>query len=395
MQNKQPLRVLYSFPHKMGSDRICYTAWQQVAGIADAGAEVLCYPGVLHRPFTQPNIKVQPTLARGEVRVSYKLAGMMRACGWHDYIVARRLSKLVGKIDIVHTWPLGSLRTLKMARKLGLTTVLERPNAHTRFAYDVVKKECDRIGVALPPGHEHEFNATILAKEEEEYQLADGLLCPSDFVARTFRDQDFPAEKLFRHMYGFDGDKFSADPAPRPAKGGLRMIFVGVCAVRKGLHFALEAWLQSAAAKDGTLSIAGSFIPEYEKKLASMLAHPSIRILGHRSDVPDLMRTSDVFVLPSLEEGSALVTSEARASGCVLLVSDAAGANCQHDVNALVHPAGDVATLTKHINTMHSDRSLLNKLRAESLRTVNEITWSAAGQRLVQAYREVLQAKRT
>jgi len=69
------------------------------------------------------------------------------------------------------------------------------------------------------------------------------------------------------------------------------------------------------------------------------------------------MRQSDVLVLPSLEEGSALVTYEARGSGCVLLVSDAAGAVCKHMENALVHPAGDVAELAKHISMLHEDRN--------------------------------------
>ena len=35
------VRVLYSFPHKLGAERICYTAWQQVNGLAAAGADVL------------------------------------------------------------------------------------------------------------------------------------------------------------------------------------------------------------------------------------------------------------------------------------------------------------------------------------------------------------------
>ena len=39
------------------------------------------------------------------------------------------------------------------------------------------------------------------------------------------------------------------------------MIFVGVCAVRKGLHHALEAWLQSPACQNGQFLIAGEFIP--------------------------------------------------------------------------------------------------------------------------------------
>ena len=90
-------------------------------------------------------------------------------------------------------------------------------------------------------------------------------------------------------------------------------------------------------AKDGTFLIAGEFLPDYAEKLAPMLAHPSVQVLGHRNDVPELMRKSDILVLPSIEEGSALVTSEARGSGCVLLVSEAAGAICKHMENALVH----------------------------------------------------------
>jgi glycosyltransferase involved in cell wall biosynthesis len=386
------VRVLYSFPHKLGADRICYTAWEQVNGLAAAGADVLVFPGVLHRPVAA-GVRVQPTLAWGKLRVPYKLFGMMRACALHDYIVSKRIEKLAGKIDIIHTWALGARRTLATARRLGIPTVLERPNAHTRFAYEVVQKECERIGVPLPPGHEHEYNAKILAKEEAEYLLADGLLCPSDFVVKTFRDQGFAPEKLVRHIYGFDEKRFFPDLATRDSKRGLTMISVGVCAVRKGLHFALEAWLNSPASRDGTFLIAGGFIPAYEKKLAPMLAHPSVKVLGHRNDVPELMRRSDILVLPSIEEGFGLVVAEAMGSGCVPLISNACTDICKHMENGLVHPVGDVATLTQQITLLHEDRVLLQKLREASIRAVPEITWTAAGVKLLEAYRQVISAK--
>jgi glycosyltransferase involved in cell wall biosynthesis len=388
-QKNKTVRVLYSFPHKLGADRICYTAWEQVNGLAAAGADVLVFPGVLHRPVPA-GVRVWPTLAWGRLRVSYKLLGMMRACALHDYIVSRRIEKLAGKIDIIHTWPLGARRTLETAARLGIPTVLERPNAHTRFAYEVVQKECERIGVPLPPGHEHEYNADILAKEEAEYLLADGLLCPSDFVVKTFRDQGFAPEKLVRHIYGFDEKQFFPDPAPRDPKRGLTMISVGVCAVRKGLHFALEAWLKSPASRDGTFLIAGGFIPAYQKKLAPMLAHPSVKVLGHRTDVPELMRQSDILVLPSIEEGFGLVVAEAMGSGCVPVISDACTDICKHMENGLVHHVGDVEALAQHITLMHQDRALLKKLREASIRAVPEFTWTAAGVKLLEAYRKVL-----
>jgi glycosyltransferase involved in cell wall biosynthesis len=126
-----------------------------------------------------------------------------------------------------------------------------------------------------------------------------------------------------------------------------------------------------------------------------MLAHPSIEVLGHRSDIPELMRKSDLLVLPSIEEGSALVTSEARASGCVLLVSEAAGAICRHMENALVHSVGNVDELTRQFTLVHFDRELLNRLRNSSLRTIDEITWKAAGKKLLTAYSDTIAAHRS
>jgi len=384
------LRVLYSFAPKLDGQRIGYTAWQQINGVAGAGADVLACVGVLRVPV-HPNVTVWPTLSWKRLRISYKLVGRLRSYVLHDWIVARRVEKLAGKVDIVHAWPLGALQTLRTARRLGIATVLERPNTHTRFAYAVVQKECDRIGVPLPPGHEHAYNAAVLEREEVEYELADRLLCPSDFVMRTFMERGFSREKLARHSYGFDENRFHPDVA-RERNRGIVVLFAGVCAVRKGLHFALEAWLKSPAHRDGVFLVAGKFIPGYAEKLAPMLSHPSVHVLGHRSDLPELMRRSDVLVLPTIEEGSALVTAEARGSGCVLVVSDAAGADCKHLENALVHRAGDVETLTEHLTMLHENRGLLERLRAASLSTVNEITWTAAGVRLLEVYGEVVAA---
>lgn len=395
MRHKEDrVRVLYSFPHKIGADRICTTAWHEVNEVATAGADVLLCPGVLHRPFSA-RVTVHPTLARGRFRLPYKVLGRLRAFALHDYIVSRRLEKLAGQVDVVHTWPLGSLRTLRTAARLGIPAVLERPNAHTRFAYEVVQKECERLGLQMPSGHEHAYNPAILAIEEEEYKLATKLLCPSDFVARTFLDRGFAPEKLARHQYGYDDKVYFPNGKKRDLNAGLTMLFVGGCAPRKGLHYALEAWLRSPAHEHGAFLIAGAFIPGYAEKLSSMLSDPSVHVLGHRTDVPDLMRKSDILILPSIEEGSALVTSEARGSGCVLLVSDAAGAVCKHMENALVHRVGDVKTLTQQISLLHEDRALLERLRAASLSTVHEVTWTAAGVKLLQVYREVIAAKRS
>ncbi|MHB8652838.1 MAG: glycosyltransferase family 4 protein [Terriglobia bacterium] len=379
------MRVLYSFPHKIGADRICYTAWQQVKGLAAAGVDVLAMPAAIVRPVPT---KTWPTLARGKLRIPFKLIGKYRAFRLHDYIVARRLEKLAGKIDVVHVWPCGALETIRTAKRLGIPTVLERPNAHTRYAYETVRAECQRIGVALPPGDDYTYRADVLAREETEFREADYLLCPSEFTAKTFRDRGFPPEKILRHAYGFDEASFWPDTTTPRQK--FTVLFVGVAAVRKGLHIALDAWMSSPALRDGLFLIAGDIAPDYRRHLEYALKDPSVSALGHRRDVPELMRQADVLVLPSLEEGFGLVCVEAIGSGCVPVVSEACTEICKHMQNALVHPIGDVQTLRQHLTVLYQDRVLLQKLREGCIRQRLDFIWSAAGRKLAAAYQSAL-----
>lgn len=386
------MRVLHSFPHKLGAQRICYTAWQQVSGLAAGGAEVLAMPGALHRPVAD-SIRVEPTLARGKYRIPYKLLGRVNACRLHDWIVAKRLEAIADQIDIVHCWPLGSLETLRTAQRLGIPSVLERPNAHTRFCYETIAAECERVGMSLPH-HEYQRNDKVLLREEAEFQVAHSLLCPGAFPEKTFVDRGFSKNKLLRHSYGFDQDLYfpKVDIDRRERK--FVALFVGVDAVRKGLHLALEAWLVSEASRHGTLLVAGELTPEFKSRFADKLCKPSVVLLGHRNDVPELMRNADILLLPSFEEGSALVCMDAIGSGCVPVVSEACSDACQQLKNSLVHPIGDVQTLTQHITLLYKDRALLQTLRETCIRERTNYTWTAAGRKLLAAYQTAIDSYR-
>jgi len=383
------VRVLYSYASKLGGGRADTTAWQQVHGLAQAGADVLVFPGVLKWPLPEC-VQVRSTLSRGRIRVPYKILGTLRAYALHDYLVAYQVEKLAGQIDVIHTWPLAATRTLKVAARLGIPTVYERPNAHTQVFYEVVRKECQRLGIVLPPGHEHLYAPDVIRIEEEEYRLATRIACPSDYVRRTFMEKGFPPSQLARHQYGYsEREYYPGDRRPNAARG-LSVLFAGGITPVKGLHFALEAWLQSSAHLQGRFLIAGQITPEYAQVLAPMLRHYSVRVLGFRKDLPELMRESDILVCPSLSEGFPLVLAEARGSGCVALVSDVCCETCHHLENALLHRAGDVEALSGHFSLLHEDRALLARLRAASLASAHEITWTAAGVKLLDLYRRVI-----
>lgn len=392
-------RVLYSFPTRLGTTGIGTTAYEQVAGLARDGHDVTVVCGSLERPLPA-GVAVRETMRVASARVPYRLVGKDRALAHHDRRVARLLAAAPDRHDVVHAWPLGAEATLAAAQEHGVASVLERPNAHTAFAFAAVAEVLDELGLEPEPGSPHRPDRARLAREEREYALADALLCPSDFVARTFRERGVPAARLLRHRYGCDPARFAgaragdADRAPGGGPAPLTVLFAGRGEPRKGLHLALRAWMACGAADEGgRFVVAGAIDPSYRPVLAGLLAHPSVHELGFVDDVPACMRAADVLVLPSVEEGSALVTYEARAAGCVLVVSDRTGAPATHGHDALVHAAGDVAALREHLGALHRDVALRQALRRRSVEGAGELTWAAAAEVLAGCY-DAVRARR-
>jgi glycosyltransferase involved in cell wall biosynthesis len=383
------MRALYSFPHPIGKPGIGTIAFHQVQGLIHRGIDVLLMCTSLAR--TPDSVAaVEETLAVRGRRIPHRVIGVARAYRHHDARVARALRRLKVGVDLVHCWPHASIATCTAARALGIPSVREVPNTHTGYAFDAVTREIDKLGLTPIAGHSHTFDPNGLAREETEYRLADILLVPSEFAKKTFLERGVPAEKLWLHQYGFDPTRFHP---PRDAidrvDGGLTALFVGSCEPRKGLHHALQAWVASGAAGTGRFVICGSFVPGYREALASWLEHPSVEIRGFVDDPGTLMRQSDVFVFPSIEEGSALVTYEAQASGCVPVVSDAAGARLEHMREGLVHPAGDLETLTAHLRRLNEDRAFLSELRRAAIAARDQLTWQRAAEELASIYTSV------
>jgi glycosyltransferase involved in cell wall biosynthesis len=338
---------------------------------------------------------VVTTLSAAGVRVPHRaLGGGDRAYRYHDWRVARALERLGDSVDIVHCWPRATLQTSASAKRLGIPTLREVPNTHTAHAYERAARETEALGLRLPRGHSHAYDPRRLERELGEYDQADFLLVPSEFSKRTFTDRGFAEDRLLLHRYGFDPDRFFPDVALErgAANGGLSALFAGACEPRKGLHHALRAWRASGADEHGRLIVCGRFAPGYRDALGSLLEHPSIEVRGFVGDVGELMRRSHVFVFPSIEEGSALVTYEAQGCGCVLAVSDAAGARCEHGRQGLVHPAGDVSRLTEHLHMLSTDRGLLSRMRAATVASREELSWDRAGEELVETYESALRS---
>lgn len=329
----------------------------------------------------------------GGVRVPHRLLGLDRSMNLHDLRVARHLRQNAGSYDVVHCWPGVSLHTARAAAELGVSAVREVPNTHTANAYEVVEKLCQDLGIELPKGHSHRMNPGRLRREEAEYAAAAGLLVPSDYVRSTFLDRGFSPGKLLRHQYGFDPGAFrpKVDRAPAP----FHAIFLGGVEPRKGLHVALEAWRMAGAPEKGArFSIYGKVVEGYRGAIERFLPMPGVTMHDFTNNPSGALAEADALILSSFEEGSALVTYEAQGCGAIPVVSEAAGAQCVHDVTGLVHKPADVATLANHISRLITEPDLVARLRAAVLKQRESLTWDEAAARLESCYLEARAAVR-
>jgi glycosyltransferase involved in cell wall biosynthesis len=376
--------LLYSFPDGIGRPGIGTTAYHQVLELARHGVRVTLFCTSQHADLPS-SVRVVRTLSLGQRRVPHRVLGIRRSYTYHDARVAAALARRSGAVDAVHCWPRAALRTARAAGQLGIPSFREIPNTHTGHAFDVVAHELHLLGMQKVRGHSHTYDRDVLALEEAEYDAADYLLVPSEYSFRTFVERGIAAERLLLHRYGYDPERFFP-PVQRDEQRPFTAIFVGRCEPRKGLHYALRAWVASGAADAGRFVVCGAFEPSYRDALRPLLDHPSIEVQGFVPDPAVLMRESDVLVFPSIEEGSALVTYEAQACGCVPVVSEAAGARVRDGVDGLVHAPRDVTTLTEQLRCVSRDRDLLARLRAATLVSSRELTWSAAGDELLGLY---------
>lgn len=99
-----------------------------------------------------------------------------------------------------------------------------------------------------------------------------------------------------------------------------------------------------------------------------------VRLLGARSDVPDLLAAMDVFVLPSRTEGYSLALVEASAAALPIIATDVGGnAEIVKDgVTGVIVPAGDDERLVNAMRELALDAprraSLGSQARAWALR---------------------------
>ena len=94
-----------------------------------------------------------------------------------------------------------------------------------------------------------------------------------------------------------------------------------------------------------------------------------VSFLGHRDDVPELLRQFDIFVLPSISEGMSNTLLEAMAAGVTVIASDVGGNReiIEAGRSGLLFPSGDVAAAARQLTAAAESVELRSRLAAAGI----------------------------
>ncbi len=173
--------------------------------------------------------------------------------------------------------------------------------------------------------------------------------------------------------------------------GRIVITFIGRLLKVKGVDYLIDALVE--VDRDFVCLIVGSGKEEEElkKKVRNKKLDHKIRFLGFRNDIQDILKATDIFVLPSFSEGLCLSLLEAKASGCACIVSDI-GLSVKKNVNALVFKPGDKDNLKNLIVKLIDDSDLRKKLSGEARRDVDEnYNWDIIVERYSKMFKKFFQ----
>ena len=270
------------------------------------------------------------------------------------------------------------LKTGRLVQRRGGKYVCDRGSTHIRNQHEIMREEHARWG--LPPSRGEDTRD--MDREEIIYATCDALTVPSHFAASTFIARGIPAEKVTVIPYGVQLDRFNK--VADPPDDHFEVLYVGQVCLRKGFPYLLQAF-SALNLKRKHLRVIGNVANEL-KPLLSRLSLANVTFHGALPQVQlkGWMSRSHVLVLPSVEEGLALVQGQALACGCPVIATPNTGAEdlLTDNVDSFIVPPRNVAALTAAMQCLAEDPAKREQMSEQALRTVRNLEgWGRYGAR--------------
>jgi len=262
------------------------------------------------------------------------------------------------------------LQTGIEAKKRGIVYICERSSSHIQYQNEILKREYQSLNLYYQP-----IPKEIIEREIHEYNEADFILVPSNFVKNSFTETLKKKVKVLN--FGVNTDNFFKDYSIIKSKKYFDILFIGQISLRKGLHYLIDAF-EKFNHPNKRLHIIGSHT--YDKEFfIKKLKNSKIKVYGHVNHLKlnKIINMCHVFVLPSIEEGFATVILQVLSAGCPVIVSENTGAKefVGNNKCGFVVPIRDSKAITEKLEVLSEDITISENFQTNALNKMKKQTW--------------------
>jgi len=298
---------------------------------------------------------------------------------WASRSFDRDVANRLRKVDVLLAFAWSARKSFERAHELSIRCILEECGSANLHQERILSKEYEHLG--LP--YRNRIAKRVIANERRECELADIILCPSEYVANSFSAYGIPRSKCLVIPYATN-PRFIAD-APKEPGESLNILFVGSVGVRKGVIYLLKA-LALLNNQRITCTVIGRLDPDLAPLLEPYRGHfQHISNVPH-GEMPAHFAAAHVFVLPTLDEGMAYVVMEALASGTPVITTPNSGADgiVRHGKNGFIVPIRNENAIAEALSQCLENPALVRELSAAALATATAWSWDDYVQRLLE-----------
>lgn len=300
-----------------------------------------------------------------------------------DRRVAAAIAKAPANTTAVYAYEDGALAAFTAAKKAGIACIYDLPIAYWETKQRLMQEEAERLPLWAPTlGGSINDSQEKLDRKTQELELADVVVGPGSFVMDSL-----PAWASDKHRivspFGSPGVPSTATLPIKPTDRPLRVLFVGSMTQRKGLAD-LFAAMKLLDPKQVELIVLGSQLVSHSfyQEQCHNFTYASTR---PHAEVLKLMASCDVFCLPSIAEGRALVMQEAMSQGLpVIITANTGGADLViPDETGFLVPIRSPEAIASSIQWFVDNREEIPRMGKVARRHSARYTWSAYGDTVV------------
>lgn len=235
-------------------------------------------------------------------------------------------------------------RCFEKARRMGGLTFLDAGNSHPAHFWQLIDEEHKRWNCPVPPIAPFQYKRALEMMDHVDYVLS-----PSKFVSNSFLDRGYRKEQILNVFFPVDLTNFRPSAEERPKNRPFTIINTGGLSLRKGTPYLLEAFRLIHKRISNARFLLTEAVTDSVKVIMRKYTDLPIEWAPYlpEKELAERLRSADLYILPSLEEGLVRTALQAMATGLPCILTPNTGANdyIVPGSNGSVVPIRDAASI--------------------------------------------------